>query len=345
MKIAAFTDIHFGEHKNSRAHNEMCIEFLAWALDEAKSERCDTVVFLGDWHHQMTQVATETLNYSKHGLSMLDECGMSVVFILGNHDLLERTSRKIHSLPHIDRFRNITFVHDPLVDGEFLFVPWLTEHDDREKLSEMVSEARYVFGHFEFPGFLMNQTIECRDREGALRADSLLGPDYIFCGHFHKRQMRTIGETTVCYIGNCFPHDFNDAGDRDRGMMILEVGKEPEFRAWPNQPTFDYVPVEEMLSEDFVPEFGSRSKVKLIPNETVSDEDKEELREVLTSMGAGEVTVKQVPKRPVVVDGEWNNEMNIDKMTVTWLQKSPDVPDQYDRDKLEHLYVDARTEG
>jgi hypothetical protein len=42
----------------------------------------------------------------------------------------------------------------------------------------------------------------------------------------------------IHYIGNCFPHNYADAGDDERGMMILEWGKEPEFHAWPDQPRY-----------------------------------------------------------------------------------------------------------
>jgi hypothetical protein len=42
----------------------------------------------------------------------------------------------------------------------------------------------------------------------------------------------------VNYIGNCFPHNFADAGDDARGMMILDWGSDPEYLAWPDQPQY-----------------------------------------------------------------------------------------------------------
>jgi hypothetical protein len=39
-------------------------------------------------------------------------------------------------------------------------------------------------------------------------------------------------------MGNCFPHNYADAGDDDRGMMIIEWGQEPVFRSWPGQPMY-----------------------------------------------------------------------------------------------------------
>jgi hypothetical protein len=56
----------------------------------------------------------------------------------------------------------------------------------------------------------------------------------VFSGHFHLRQQKR----NVNYIGNCFPHNFADAGDDARGMMILDWGAEPEYHAWPAQPLY-----------------------------------------------------------------------------------------------------------
>ena len=51
--------------------------------------------------------------------------------------------------------------------------------------------------------------------------------EYVFTGHFHKRQVKD----NIIYTGNAFPHNFSDAWDDERGWMFLEWGKEPEFFA------------------------------------------------------------------------------------------------------------------
>ena len=42
----------------------------------------------------------------------------------------------------------------------------------------------------------------------------------------------------ITYIGNAFPHNYADAGDDDRGLTILEWGRDPVYYAWPNQPRY-----------------------------------------------------------------------------------------------------------
>jgi hypothetical protein len=69
---------------------------------------------------------------------------------------------------------------------------------------------------------------------GQLHADHFINQEYVFSGHFHKRQSKG----NITYIGNAFPHNYADAGDDDRGMMMLEWGGKPEYKIWPNQPVY-----------------------------------------------------------------------------------------------------------
>ena len=79
----------------------------------------------------------------------------------------------------------------------------------------------------------MNAMVQMPEH-GELRGEHFGHIDHVFTGHFHKRQ----STKNITYIGNCFPHNYADASDDDRGMMILEWGKEPEFHSWPDQPRY-----------------------------------------------------------------------------------------------------------
>jgi hypothetical protein len=103
--------------------------------------------------------------------------------------------------------------------------------DDYKKIPKL--KAKYMFGHFELPHFMMNAMVAMPDH-GELKREDFSGVGHVFSGHFHKRQTHK----NITYIGNCFPHNYADAGDDDRGMMILEWGKEPEFHSWPDQPRY-----------------------------------------------------------------------------------------------------------
>jgi DNA repair exonuclease SbcCD nuclease subunit len=79
--------------------------------------------------------------------------------------------------------------------------------------------------------------------------DDFKGPEFIFSGHFHKRQ----AYNNVVYMGNAFPTNFNDAGDHDRGMMIFDHRTmEPEFINWETCPKFIKIKLSELLDNSDV---------------------------------------------------------------------------------------------
>ena len=86
-KAAIFTDIHFGLKSNSVTHNEDCLNFVKWATAKAKSEGCETCMFLGDWHNNRASLNIVTLNYSLRALEHMNANFDRVFFIPGNHDL------------------------------------------------------------------------------------------------------------------------------------------------------------------------------------------------------------------------------------------------------------------
>jgi DNA repair exonuclease SbcCD nuclease subunit len=153
-----------------------------------------------------------------------------VYFIPGNHDLYYRDKRDIQSVEWAKHLPNVQICNDWFSSGDVVIAPWLVA-DDHKRIPKLT--GKYMFGHFELPGYLMNAQIEMPDH-GEVQREHFTGFEHVFTGHFHKRQTKK----NITYIGNCFPHNYADAGDDERGMMILEWDKEPEFHAWPDQPRY-----------------------------------------------------------------------------------------------------------
>lgn len=229
-KAAIFTDIHFGLKSNSQLHNEDCLNFVKWATNKAKQEGCETAMFLGDWHNNRASINIVTLNYSLKALEYLNDNFERVYFIPGNHDLYYRDKRDIQSVEWARHLPNVQIVNDWFTSGDVVIAPWLVG-DDHKRISKL--KGKYMFGHFELPHFYMNAMVQMPDH-GEIKNEHFGNFDQVFTGHFHKRQQRQ----NITYIGNCFPHNYADAGDDDRGLTILEWGKEPEYHAWPNQPRY-----------------------------------------------------------------------------------------------------------
>jgi DNA repair exonuclease SbcCD nuclease subunit len=238
-KVAVCTDIHFGLKSNSLQHNQDCSDFIDWFIDTAKQNGCETGMFLGDWSHQRAALNMQTLQYSLRSLEKLSAAFDRFYFIPGNHDLYYRDRRDIYSTEWARHIPNIQIVNDWFSDGDVVIAPWLVG-DDHKRIPKM--KGQYMFGHFELPHFKMNAMVEMPDH-GEIQVDSFGGFDKVFSGHFHLRQQKK----NIHYIGNCFPHNFADAGDDARGMMTLEWGQEPVYHAWRGQPQYRVLKLSQII--------------------------------------------------------------------------------------------------
>ena len=240
-KVACFTDIHFGLKSNSQVHNQDCEDFVDWYIAKAKEEGCDTGIFMGDWHHNRNSLNITTMDYSLRALEKLGSAFDQFYFFPGNHDLYYKDKRDIHSVEFGKYIPGITIVHEPITTGDVTMCPWLVA-DEWKAIGK--KKAKYIFGHFELPHFYMNAMVQMPDH-GEIQLDAFDGYEMGFSGHFHKRQSKG----NMHYIGNAFPHNYADAWDDERGMMILEWGGKPEYHSWDNQPTFRTVKLSQLIDE------------------------------------------------------------------------------------------------
>lgn len=229
-RVIVFTDIHFGLRHNSAEHNQDCLDFIDWIIQEGKLRDCDTCMFLGDWHHHRSNINILTLDYTMQALRKLNSAFKKSYIMVGNHDLFYREKRDIHSMVVGSEFPNIVLVDKPIVESNVALIPWLVE-DEWKDVTDI--KSKYLFGHLELPGFKMNAMIDMPDH-GTLNADHFKHQEYVFSGHFHKRQ--TKGK--INYIGNPFGHNYSDVWDFERGGLFLEWGKEPEFLDYADGPRF-----------------------------------------------------------------------------------------------------------
>ncbi len=246
-KLASFTDIHFGRQNSNETANLDNLDFIHWFIDRAKSLNCDAVAFLGDYFDNRHTIHVSTLNYGLRGLEMLNEAFDTVYIIIGNHDLLYRDKRDMTSMAFAKHLTNIRFISDPLTIGEgkngITFLPWLVK-DEYKSIKRL--KSRYIFGHLELNGgFLMNAKTPMPDRPDALGSKDFPNQDLLLSGHFHYRQ----AIDNAVYIGNSFPFNFADNFDEDRGMMILEWGRDPVFEHWPDQPLYRTMLLSDLLNQ------------------------------------------------------------------------------------------------
>ena len=250
------TDIHYGLKGNSTTHLKDCEEFVDWFIAEAKSAGCETAIFLGDWSHNRNSLNLVTLDSSIRCLEKLGAAFEQFFWFPGNHDLFYKDKRDIHSSAFGRHIPGVTVVEKVTTIGDVTLVPWLVG-DEWKTISQV--KSRYMFGHFELPLFYMNAMVQMPDT-GELQAEHFVHQDYVFSGHFHKRQSRG----KIHYIGNAFPHNFADSWDDERGMMILEWGGEPEYRNWPDCPKYRTIKLSDLIDrKDSVMKSKMHLKVNL----------------------------------------------------------------------------------
>jgi DNA repair exonuclease SbcCD nuclease subunit len=240
-KVACFTDIHFGLKSNSTTHLNDCEEFVDWFISTAKEQGCETCIFLGDWSHNRNSLNLYTLNSSLRCLEKLGGAFEKFYWFPGNHDLFYKDKRDIHSSAFGRHIPGVTVVDSVTTLDGVTLVPWLVG-EEWKTISQV--KSRYMFGHFELPLFYMNAMVQMPDH-GELQADHFVHQEYVFSGHFHKRQARD----KIHYIGNAFPHNFADSWDDDRGMMILEWDGEPQYINWPNCPKYRALNLSTLLND------------------------------------------------------------------------------------------------
>jgi len=297
-KVACLTDIHFGLKSNSQQHNQDCEDFVDWFIETAKKNNCDTGIFLGDWSHNRNSINIVTLDYSLRCLEKLGKAFNQFFFITGNHDLYYKDKRDIHSAAFGRHVPGITLVDKPLSIDDVTIYPWLVGNEWRNVER---NDSRYVFGHFELPNFYMNAMVQMPDT-GEIHDGHFHNNEYLFTGHFHKRQQRK----NIVYIGNCFPHNYSDAWDNDRGMMILEHGGKPEYLKWPGAPEFKTLKLSDLLdNSDNI--CNTKSYLRVTIDIDISYEEAQFIKErFVNDYGVRELTL--IPEKKEI---EVNSDINI----------------------------------
>jgi DNA repair exonuclease SbcCD nuclease subunit len=271
-KAAIFGDLHIGYKGNSNIHNQDCLDYLHWFVEVAQQNDCDICIFLGDYFHNRNNTNLVTMNYGLQGLRILSDGFDRVIMIPGNHDNYYRDQRTISSIAWAEHISHIEILNEITVIGDSIFVPWLVQDEYKQLVGK---KSEYMFAHLELGGFLMNSMVTMPE-VGELRAEHLKDYHQIYSGHFHKRQKRD----NITYIGNAFPHNFGDAGDDERGCMILPWGEEPTFHTWEKAPKYRTVRISDLVVDPskYLP---NHSYIKLILDTDITYQEATYLKENL----------------------------------------------------------------
>lgn len=277
-KCASFTDIHWGAKANSELHNQDCLRYVDWFIDQVKSDpEIDHIMFLGDWFENRSSLNIQTLKYAQEGFNRLRGLNLPFFFVVGNHDLYHRHTRDTYSPVVYKDFQNVVVVDKPIIVPHIgtgaMISPYLF-HEEYPHLVEYLGLETW-WGHFEFKGFVItgyNQIMQ----QGP-NPEDFKGPKHIMSGHFHKRQ----AFMNVVYQGNTFPTNFGDAGDTSRGLMTFDHNSgDMLFYDWPDCPRYIKTSLSDLLDKSVT--LYPEARVKCIVDIPVTFEESTYLRQKYT---------------------------------------------------------------
>lgn len=272
-------------------------------IEEAHKRNVKKCFFLGDWHHHRATINVSTLNYTVNALQILNDNFDEVHMIMGNHDLYYREKRDLNSLPFAIKYPNINIINDDIYEEDGVaFCPWLVE-DEWKRLKEL--KSKFIFGHFELPDFYLNAMIKMPDH-GGLQVSDLSKAEKVFSGHFHKRQIKN----NVVYPGNCFPHNFSDAWDEERGITFLKWDGSYEFVDWADCPKYRTANLSKVIdSPDSV--LTDNVHCRIILDVAISYEEANFIKETFAAQyDLREISL--VPSKKDTVDNEWDSDGEIE---------------------------------
>lgn len=278
-KGALFTDIHWGKKNNSEEHNQDCQNFIDWFCQQVKADpEIDHIWFLGDWHEHRAAINAFTLQRSFRGAKTLNELGLPVYFLIGNHDLAFRNTRTTYTTEIFEPLENFILLNETKVikeiHGEVLAIPYLRE-DEYPTLIEH-SNVPVAMGHLELKGFRVSGSSNIMEH-GPEAGTFFKKQKRVFSGHFHQRQT----QGNVHFIGNVMPMDFSDANDTKRGMATYDfVSDKLTYIDWKDCPQYLKLSLSDVL-EDPKTHMVKNARVKVDVDTEITFEESNVIRERL----------------------------------------------------------------
>lgn len=222
MKNLLVTDLHLGLRKDAEIWHKVQIELFQEIIDTCSRNNISKIIHLGDWHDNRKALSVKTIITSWQIALMLEEVGIELYTLLGNHDIFYKNQLHPHSLKFFEKFQNIHIIDRPVELEDITLVPWITSIHDKM--------GPYLFGHFAINSFDVGNGHKLY--KGPWKISDFKKFEQVLSGHFHKPQD---GEN-ITYIGAPFQHTFNDV-DQKRGYYIWENG-ELELVHFINSPNF-----------------------------------------------------------------------------------------------------------
>jgi len=222
LKVAIITDQHFGARNDSIAFLDFFEKFYDNTFfPTIESAGIDTVLILGDTFDRRKYVNFYALDRAKKMFfSKLEEKGITVYMLAGNHDTYYKNTNEVNS-PELllAEYNNIEVISEPKtisVNGyDVCMLPWICPENYQDSMDEIKNTtATICMGHLEIAGFAMYRGMESHE---GFSAETFNKFDLVFSGHYHHRS----NNSNIYYLGNPYELTWQDYND-PRGFHLFD---------------------------------------------------------------------------------------------------------------------------
>lgn len=254
MKLFHLSDLHIGKRVNEFSMLEDQKYILGQILKAAKEHQPEGIILAGDIYDKPVQAA-EAVQVFDDFLTSLNEMGLPVFMISGNHDSPERVSYggrlmkksgiyvapvyvgKTEKVEFTDEYGKVCIHLLPFIKPAV--VRHAFEGGEFEKEAEAVcdhqSAVKMAVSHMDIDTDVRNVLIAHQFVTGAMRCESeevSVGGldnvdasvfddfDYVALGHIHSPQ--TVGRDQVRYCGTPLKYSFSEAG-QEKSITVVEL--------------------------------------------------------------------------------------------------------------------------
>jgi DNA repair exonuclease SbcCD nuclease subunit len=180
-----------------------------------------TVIDLGDTFDNRKGIDFNVWNrVRQHYFQRLEDMGIFVHMILGNHCVYYKNTNEINSPELLLKdFNNIEIYSRPetvMIDGaKILMMPWINSQNYEETMKHIEGTgAEIAMGHLELDGFEVTPGMK---HEGGMNPQIFSKFKQVFSGHYHHKSTRG----NITYLGNPYQMYWNDYKD-PRGFHLYE---------------------------------------------------------------------------------------------------------------------------
>ena len=223
MKICILGDMHIGVRSDSPNFLALQDKFYSNVFLPYLIENDIKVVWqLGDMFDRRKYINFNTLAESKRFFFQpLQDAGIEIHTLLGNHDLYYRESLSVNSTGLLlGEFTNL-HIYDKTtkwdVDNTSIdIIPWICK-ENVEEAFEFIRDSKsdLCFGHFEILGFSMYKGMESHD---GLSGNLFAKYEGVYSGHFHTKS----DKENIHYVGTPYEMTWSDYNDQ-KGFHIFDT--------------------------------------------------------------------------------------------------------------------------